>query len=259
MFDVSYLVAGIFTGLIVGLTGVGGGALMTPLLLIIFGIPPITAVATDLLFAAITKIFGALTHHKFGQIDWPIVRRLWIGSLSIAALVVCLLNFGSIDLDVDWLISAIGSLVLLTSIGLIFFPKLKEIIETRDFSEHEMLRELQPTLTVIAGGLLGFCVALTSVGAGALGALVLLYLYPKRMNPHRLVGTDIAHAIPLALISGGGYLLAGKVDLNLLANLLIGSIPATIFGSLMAQKLNSRLLQIFLAFVLMASGIKLIF
>jgi uncharacterized membrane protein YfcA len=256
--DFSYIAAGALTGLVVGLTGVGGGALMTPILLIFFGISPVTAIATDLWFAAITKIIGALVHHQAGQVDWQVVKRLWMGSLPVALAIVILVSSGEMISKVNWLTSAIGMLVLVTAIGLMIAPRIKAIAHHRRVAHAQEFKSIQPLLTVVSGGVLGICVALTSVGAGALGSLLLLYLYPLRMTPHRLVATDIVHAIPLAVVAGLGYLFAGKVDGVMLVNLLLGSIPTVILGSFLAKKISSRALQISLATVLLLVGVKLI-
>lgn len=258
MFDPLYIVAGAFTGFIVGLTGVGGGALMTPILLLFFGIPPVTAVATDLWFAAITKIFGALIHHRSGQVDWQVARRLWFGSLPVALVVVVLVSLDMVIAKVEWLTFAISVLVIFTSVGLIISPWLNQLARNRRISSPEVFKRAQPILTSVAGGILGFCVALTSVGAGALGAMALLYLYPLRMNAHRLVGTDIVHAIPLAIVAGIGYLMAGKVDSMMLMNLLVGSIPAVMAGAFLAKKISGNYLRLALAITLFIIGVKLI-
>ncbi len=137
-------------------------------------------------------------------------------------------------------------------------PKLVAYARGRRIGQPERFKAIQPALTVLSGAVLGLCVALTSVGAGALGSVMLLYLYPLRMTPHRLVATDIVHAIPLAVVAGLGYLFAGMVDWWMLASLLVGSIPAVLLGSLLAGKIPGRWIQIALAFVLMAAGFKVI-
>ena len=258
MIDVPYVLAGAFTGFVVGLTGVGGGALMTPILLIVFGVAPTTAIATDLWFAAITKMVGARVHHKNGNIDWQVAKRLWLGSLPIALLVVLLVSFGARLEKLDWLTSAIGVVVLITAVGLLAAPKLLAFARGRRVSRPERFKAVQPALTVISGGVLGLCVALTSVGAGALGSVLLLYLYPLRMTPHRLVATDIVHAIPLAVIAGLGYLFAGMVNWWMLVSLLAGSIPAVLLGGALSAKVSGRLIQIALALVLLVAAVKVI-
>lgn len=258
MIDFAYALAGALTGFIVGLTGVGGGALMTPILLIFFGVTPTAAIATDLWFAAITKLMGARVHHASGNVDWQVVKRLWLGSLPVALLVVSIVSFGAQITKVDWLTSAIGLVVLITAVGMLIAPKLVTYARGRRIGQPERFKAIQPALTVLSGALLGLCVALTSVGAGALGSVMLLYLYPLRMTPHRLVATDIVHAIPLAVVAGLGYLFAGMVDWWMLASLLVGSIPAVLLGSLLAGKISGRLIQIGLSMALLAAGVKVI-
>lgn len=257
MIDAAYVTAGALTGFVVGMTGVGGGALMTPILLLFFGVPPITAIATDLWFAVLTKLVGVVIHGKAGQVDWPVVRRLWAGSLPLALLVVVVVSLGVNVTKLDWLTRAVGLGVLVTAFGLMFAPQLMSLAQR---SQSHVCPPAQSrwhsTITMAAGALLGFIVALTSVGAGALGSVVLLYLYPRQMTPHRLVATDLAHAIPLAGVAGLGYLLAGEVHWHMLASLLVGSIPAIVAGSLLAQKVSGRGIQIALAAVLMGIGLK---
>jgi uncharacterized membrane protein YfcA len=258
MIDVAYALAGALTGFVVGLTGVGGGALMTPILLIFFGVSPTTAIATDLWFAAITKLVGARVHHSNGNVDWQVAKRLWLGSLPMALLIVVIVSLGAQVAKVDWLTKAIGIVVLITAIGLLVAPKLVAYARGRRIGQPERFKAVQPALTVVSGGVLGLCVALTSVGAGALGSVMLLYLYPLRMTPHRLVATDIVHAIPLAVVAGLGYLFAGMVDWWMLASLLVGSVPTVLLGSLLAGKIPGRAVQIALALVLMAAGEKVL-
>jgi hypothetical protein len=258
MIDGGYALAGALTGFVVGLTGVGGGALMTPILLLFFGVAPATAIATDLWFAAVTKVVAAHIHNRGGQVDWQIVKRLWWGSLPVALLVVVLVSLGAKVQRVDWLTQAIGIVVLVTAVGLLFAPRLLAAARNRRLGNSQKFKALQPGLTVVGGATLGLCVALTSVGAGALGSVMLLYLYPLRMTPHRLVATDIVHAIPLAVVAGTGYLFAGLVDWPMLISLLAGSIPTVILGSLLAGKFSGRWIQIALATVLLAAGVKVL-
>ena len=171
-------------------------------------------------------------------------------------MVVVLVSMGAKVQKVGWLTQAIGIIVLITAVGLLFAPKLLGFARNRRLSNPEKFKSLQPALTVSSGALLGVCVALTSVGAGALGSVMMLYLYPLRMTPRRLVATDIVHAIPLAVVAGLSYLYAGMVDWEMLVSLLAGSIPAVIVGSLLAGKFAARWLQISLAIVLLVAGVK---
>ena len=258
MIDTGYAIAGAVTGFVVGLTGVGGGALMTPILLLVFGVSPTTAIATDLWFAAITKIVGAGIHHRAGQVDWQVVRRLWSGSLPVALLTVVVVSAGNKIGKVEWLADTIAVVVIVTALGLMIAPWLLKVATRRRIAQPVRFKAVQPTLTVLAGATLGVCVALTSIGAGALGSVMLLYLYPLRMTPHRLVATDLVHAIPLAVVAGSGYLIAGLVDWWMLVSLLSGSIPAIVIGSLLARKAPGRLLQIVLAVVLVSASLKIL-
>ena len=252
------VVAGAVTGFLVGLTGVGGGALMTPLLLLLFGVAPLTAVGTDLWFAALTKIFATRVHHNHGLIDWPVVRRLWLGSLSASVLTLVWMKLHPVDQTaVTLLKTAIAAAVLLTAVGIVFQKPLQAFGRKLRTTDAEHFKAWQPGLTVLAGAVLGVLVTLTSVGAGALGAVFLAYLYPLRLTPPRLIATDIVHAIPLALFAGTGHLLMGNVNFGLLGNLLLGSVPAVLLGAVLSARLPHAMLRMALAAVLLAVGAKL--
>ena len=256
LFNSGYAAAGALTGLAIGLTGVGGGALMTPILLLFFQVNPGVAIATDLWFAVISKGLAVLVHGKAGQVDWQVVRRLLWGSLPIALSCMVLVNLGLGSIKLTWLTQSIGAMVILTAFGLLLAPDLLASARTQRLSNSKKFKLMQPGLTVLTGAILGLFVAFTSIGAGALGSVLILYLYPLRMTPHRLVATDIAHAIPLAIMAGAGYLIVGMVDYSMLANLLIGSLPAVLIGSFLSRWCSSRLLQVLLALVLLLTGIK---
>lgn len=258
MIESAYVFAGALTGFVVGLTGVGGGALMTPILLFFFGINPAVAIATDLWFALLTKVVAALVHNKGGQVDWQVAKRLWCGSLPMTALGVLLVSLGARSSIGNILSVLIGLAVMVTAVGLVFAPRLLASARGRRIDSPDKFKSLQPQLTVAGGAFLGLCVSLTSVGAGALGCVMLLYLYPLRMTSHRLIATDIVHAIPLALFAGLGYLFLGYVNFQMLLSLLVGSIPAVIAGSLLTKKISGRKLQLALSFVLMLAGAKVI-
>jgi uncharacterized membrane protein YfcA len=247
--------AGAITGFIVGLTGVGGGALMTPILLLFFGIAPHAAVGTDLWFAALTKLAITPTYRSRGLIDWIVLRRLWIGSLPASALTLVWMR--SVTIPARFLTAAIAVTVILTAIGLLIRgPLQRRAREHSAGSATSIAGSLGPA-TISAGVVLGICVTLTSIGAGALGAVMLAYLYPARLTPARLVATDIAHAIPLAMFAGMGHLFAGAVDLRLLLCLLAGSIPAGLVGAFVSARLPATMLQVVLALLLLAIGCKL--
>ncbi len=250
--------AGAITGFIVGLTGVGGGALMTPILLLFFGIAPHTAIGTDLWFAAITKMGIAAVHRGDGTIDWLVLRRLWLGSLPASALTSLWIQAHRFDAGTAAILQkAIAFAVLFTAIGLIVQAPLRRRADRRDLELAEKYADWQAPATVLAGVILGVIVTLTSVGAGALGAVMLVYLYPTRLSPPRLVATDVAHAIPLAIFAGFGHLLAGAVDGRLLAALLLGSVPAGVIAGSISARLPHVAVRGALSLVLVIVGLKL--
>lgn len=252
-------VAGFGVGAIVGVTGVGGGALMTPILVLLLGVAPAAAVGTDLWFAAITKMVGGALHHRKGTVDTQVLRWLCMGSLPTSVATLLWLNFShAAKLNGGFLMSALGVVLLLTA-GAILFKKRVHAIGTRLRTVTPVdFKRAQPALTVLAGAILGILVTLTSIGAGALGAVMLVYLYPFRMTPLRLVGTDIVHAIPLTIVAGTGHLLMGNVDLLLLLTLLAGSVPGVILGSLLGSKLPEHALRLAIAVLLLIAGVKLL-
>ncbi|HVO47217.1 MAG TPA: sulfite exporter TauE/SafE family protein [Steroidobacteraceae bacterium] len=255
--DLMLGVAGLMTGFLVGTTGVGGGALLTPLLLLIFGVAPATAVGTDLWFAATTKLAATRVHHSARLVDWQVVRRLWLGRLPACALLVMLMKAGFASLQVDFLRGAIAAAVLLTAAGLIFQKRLHALGERLRLTNASRFKAVQMPLTVVAGALLGLIVTLTSIGAGALGAVVMTYLYPLRLTPARLVATDIVHAIPLAIFAGIGHLLIGHVDFGLLGWLLLGSVPGALLGATLSARLPQPVVRGLLSGVLVAVGARL--
>lgn len=252
------IIAGALTGLIVGLTGVGGGALMTPILLLLFGVAPATAVGTDLWFAALTKMAATRIHHGHGLIDWTVVKRLWVGSLSCAVLTLICLRWSPIHTgNFHFLKVAIAGAVLLTSVGLLFQAQLHGLGRHMRTTSPDRFKSYQAPLTILAGALLGVLVTLTSVGAGALGVVILAHLYPFRLTPSRLVATDIVHAIPLAIFAGLGHLYVGNVNFMLLGNLLIGSIPGVIVGAMLSSQIPQAIIRGLLVIVLLVVGTKL--
>lgn len=251
--------AGLLVGMVVGVTGVGGGSLMSPILILLFGVAPSTAVGTDLLFAAVTKSVGGFVHHRLGSADMRIVFLLCAGSIPAAGLTVWWLSTTGVHQVKGGVISeALGIVLLLTAIATLFRgPLVRYLTRTRRDDAAGWLR-LQPGFTVLAGVVLGTLVTLTSVGAGALGATMLLLLYPFRLTAKRLVGTDILHAVPLTLVAGFGHFLIGNVDFRLLGALLVGSIPGIVIGSLLTARLNDVIVQRTLAVILLFTGYKLI-
>ena len=257
--DIMLVVAGALTGFLVGLVGVGGGALMTPILLLVFGVAPMSAVGTDLWFAAITKMFATKVHHGHGLIDWQVARRLWAGSLSAAAATIIWMKCHPINSgSVSFLKSAIAIAVIITAISMLLQKPLHALGRRFRVTDAQHFLAIQAPLTILAGAVLGGLVSLTSVGAGTLGAVFLAYLYPLRMTAPRLVATDIVHAIPLAIFAGFGHLLIGNVDFRLLGNLLLGSVPAVLLGATLSSRLPHNVLKSLLAIVLVVIGYQLL-
>lgn len=268
-FNPALSLSGLLVGALVGLTGVGGGSLMTPLLVLGFGVRPITAVGTDLLYAAITKSGGSWVHHRHGNIDWRITRLLATGSVPAAGLSLLLLaQIGADNHGAPGLISlSLGVALLLTAISLILRQRLPEIVRRRYLPAKRHPRYAErasaefskssASLTVFFGAVVGVLVTFSSVGAGALGVTALSYLYPQ-LEARRIVGSDIAHAVPLTLSAGFGHWWLGSVDLQLLLNLLIGSLPGIALGSHLAARVPERGLRSLLAAVLLLVGGKLI-
>jgi len=251
--------AGFGVGGLVGVTGVGGGSLMTPILVLLFGTAPAVAVGTDLWFAAITKMAGGAMHHKRGGVDWQVVRRLSLGSLPTAVATLLWLHFsGAGRVTNGWLMTSLGGVLLLTSLAMLFKKRMHAYAQSLRTETPQAFRDAQPALTVIAGAVLGLLVTLTSVGAGALGTVMLVYLYPRRMTPARLVGTDITHAVPLTVVAGTGHLLLGNVNLVLLGVLLLGSLPGVLIGSHFSTRAPERVLRMAIAAILALVGIKLL-
>jgi uncharacterized protein len=249
---------GMLVGIVVGISGVGGGSLMTPLLVLMFGIAPQTAVGTDLLVASVTKSFGVAVHQGHGTVDWGIVRRLAYGSLPAAALTLAWMHFGGAHQIKDGvIITAVGVALVITSLGMVLKDWLHRVGRSLRVTDASYFKHLQAPATVFAGVLLGVLVTLTSIGAGALGTVMLVYLYPMRLNASKLVGTDLAHAIPLALIAGLGHLSLGNVDYGLMGNLLLGSIPGVLIGSLISARAPLTFIRYAIAFVLGLVAMKL--
>ncbi len=249
--------SGLVVGLLVGLTGVGGGSLMTPLLVLLFGIKPATAVGTDLLYAAITKSGGSWVHHRHGHIDWRITGRLAAGSVPAAAVTLFILSRLGVDgHGASYAISfALGIALVLTAGSLIFRQRLLKLAQSRSNTNRPERQTV--ILTVLTGAIVGTLVSISSVGAGALGVTALTFLYP-RLATVRVVGSDIAHAVPLTLVAGLGHWWLGTVDMSLLASLLIGSLPGIAIGSHLSARVPERALRPLLAAVLLLVGGKLI-
>jgi uncharacterized protein len=250
-----YVLCGFFVGALVGLTGVGGGSLMTPLLVLAFGIHPVAAVGTDLLYAAVTKAGGTLTHGRYGTVDWRLTGLLASGSVPAAAVTIFALSrFGVEGPRGSHVISVVlGVALVLTAIALILRKSIQAFAITHAGAVTSRRRDV---LTVATGAVLGVLVSMSSVGAGAVGVTALILLYPE-LPPSRIVGSDIAHAVPLTLVAGLGHWMIGSVNWTLLGSLLIGSLPGIFVGSSVAVRVPERFLRPVLAATLVLVGARM--
>jgi uncharacterized protein len=252
-----YSIAAFVVGMLVGLTGVGGGSLMTPILILLFGLHPATAVGTDLLHAAVTKTAGSLVHGRNRTIDWRVVRLLAAGSMPMTAVAIASLSALDINSPAALeLINAVLTLALIvTAATLVFRGRIVARYSAR-------LSALAPrqlaVLTVATGAVLGLLVSISSVGAGAIGVTALVLLYSK-FPMARIVGTDIAHAVPLTLAAGIGHWVLGSIDLQIFASLIVGSVPGILLGSYAAVRVPERALRLVLAGTLLVVATKLSF
>ncbi len=245
MIDPLYSLSGFAVGLLVGMTGVGGGALMTPILIMLFGVHPSTAVGTDLLYAAATKTGGSLVHGFARGIDWRVVGQLATG--SIPATIVTLSALSHFNLSGD---AARNLITLVLSVALFATAFVLVFGEAIIAAYRSRVSELDPQRTavntVLVGALLGVLVSISSVGAGAIGVVALIMLYPQ-LPMAKIVGSDIAHAVPLTLIAGTGHWMMGSVDWHIMGSLLVGSLPGIFVGSYFAIRIPERALRLVLA------------
>ena len=253
----AYVLSGFVVGFLVGMTGVGGGSLMTPLLILLFGIAPEKAVATDLIYASITKTGGSFVHGFNKTIDWSIVARLASGSLP--ASLATLLTFFYLGVDstaVSGLITRVlGVALIFTAVALILRPWLLRTYAGRFAG---VSTEATRAYTILTGVVLGVLVTISSVGAGALGVTALILLYPK-LPIVRIAGSDIAHAVPLTLLAGIGHLAGGSINPWTLVSLLTGSLPGIVIASAFAPRLPDTALRLLLAATLILVSVKLLF
>jgi hypothetical protein len=258
-FQIGLVIAGLTVGCIVGLTGVGGGSLMTPILLW-FGIPPTTAVGTDLLYAAFTKMGGVYVHNKKKNINWSITGWLSLGSVPAALLTLWILHNLKTDITtINAVIKySLGWALLFTSVAILFKKKLLVFSQKHAGDKFHSENKTQNVLTIAIGVMLGATVTLTSIGAGALGTVTLFFLYPLLPTP-RLVGTEIAHAVPLTLVAGIGHASMGNLDFSILGQLLAGSLPGIYIGSMLSGKVPDLFLRNAIAIMLFFVGYKLVF
>ncbi|MEW6313649.1 MAG: sulfite exporter TauE/SafE family protein [Pseudomonadota bacterium] len=257
--DWLYTLSGFLVGLIVGVTGVGGGSLMTPLLVLMFGVSPATAVGTDLLYASLTKSLGGWVHGRNGTVDWKVVGLLLLGSLPAAVATITILRY--LDLDertLRGLVTGVLSVaLLLTAAALLLKDWIKKIALRDDGTVYELHHRHLPAATIVTGVIVGALVTVSSIGAGVLGTVALLFLYP-RMAAVKVVGTDIVHAVPLTAVAGIGHLALGTVDLVLLGSLLLGSLPGIYIGSHLSAKVPEKVLRPVLATMLLIIGTRLV-
>ena len=255
MIDPLYVASGFGVGLLVGMTGVGGGSLMTPLLILLFGIHPATAVGTDLLYASATKVGGSVVHSWVRSIHWPAVTRLAGG--SIPASLVTMLVLWRFNLEGEAGRSLVNIVLcfalMLTAASLIFR---KAILESLRWRMERLDARTIARATVVVGVLLGVLVSISSVGAGAVGVTALLLLYPQ-LPMARIVGSDIAHAVPLTLVAGLGHWAMGAIDWHLMGVLLMGSLPGIVIGSYLATRVPEMALRLLLAVTLIVVAGKL--
>ncbi|CUI05107.1 sulfite exporter TauE/SafE family protein [Massilia antarctica] len=256
--QLTYIISGFAVGLLVGMTGVGGGSLMTPLLTLLFGVPPSVAVGTDLAFASITKSAGTFTHRLRGTVRWDIVRYLCCGALPAAvAATLALKQFGALDKEIGQIIRySIAGSVMLTVIALLFKGKMLAWINAKP--ERQLQGKPLAAATIVSGALLGVLVTVSSIGAGAIGATLLVMLYP-RMSAAEVAGTDIAYAVPLTAIAAFGHWWLGSINWALLAMLLIGSLPGITLGSWIAKSVPEGFLRALLATTLTLVAVKLVY
>ncbi|MBX3606516.1 MAG: sulfite exporter TauE/SafE family protein [Piscinibacter sp.] len=249
------ILSGFGVGAIVGMTGVGGGSLMTPLLLSVFKLNPAVAIGTDLWFAAITKSAGSASHHMAGHVQWRITGLLLAGSIPASLATVALMHTTGITKGwASTLTLALGTALLLTAV-VVAYKQAWHAVGLR--LERWIPEARKPWLTVLCGLVLGVLVSLSSIGAGAIGATLIMLIYP-RLESHRVVGTDIAHAVPLTLVAGIGHATLGHVDWNLLGALLIGSIPGIWLGAQLTRRMPEKLVRALLCTALVTAGLKVI-
>jgi uncharacterized membrane protein YfcA len=255
-----YTLSGFLVGLIVGVTGVGGGSLMTPLLVLLFGVSPATAVGTDLIYASLTKSLGGWVHARRGTVDWRVVGLLALGSLPASVTTIILFKYLALDeKTLRTLVTSVLSVaLLLTASALLLKDWIQKIARRQDGTVYELHHRYLPAATIATGVVVGALVTISSVGAGVLGTVALLFLYP-RMSAVKVVGTDIVHAVPLTAIAGMGHLAMGTVDLVLLGSLLLGSLPGIYIGSHLSAKVPEKVLRPLLAMMLLIIGLKMLF
>lgn len=261
--DLFYILTGGIVGLIIGLTGVGGGSLMTPLLVLGFGINPAIAVGTDLLYAAITKAGGVFFHQRQGTVDWKIAGLLASGSIPSSLITIAILGYlhkSGVNFE-NVMMATLSAMLILTAVVVFLRNRLLSYLHTTLSEKKSFLSFLvgyRSVFTFLSGVLLGIVVSLSSVGAGAIGSAILFLLYPRK-PAISIVGTDLAHAVPLTAIAGLGHLQLGTVDLILLTGLLLGGLPSIYLGSLIGKNMPDKILRPMIGSILLLLGITLLY
>ncbi len=257
--ELAYSFAGLVVGFVVGLTGIGGGALMTPILIVGFGINPLVAVSTDLMYAAFTKAGGIWPYAKKKLVNWPVVVALLSGSVPGALFTLWILN-GLEGLEqIEGLINVtLGISLVLTSIAVFFRGRIRETVVNADAPVLKaVVRRWRMAFTTLAGVMLGGLVTLSSVGAGALGTALLIVLFPHMTMP-MIVATDLVHAVVLTSVAGVGHWQLGNLDTELLVYLLIGSLPGVYLGSHLGTRLSARIMQPIMGSLLLFIGLRFV-
>lgn len=261
MNEFAFVFAGFAVGLVVGLTGVGGGSLMTPLLIFVFGVKPHLAIGTDLLFAAFTKMGGTVSLARSRVIDWRIVGQVAAGSIPASLITLYVLQrMGPANPAIQSVMTTTLGVALLLTAGATLYKALRGKAVPTQIAPELLAQATQArhwTLPVVFGAVIGVLVTLTSVGAGAIGVTVLMLLYPALPLP-RIVAADIAHAVPLTLVAGLGHASLGSVDWPLLVKLLAGSLPGIWLGTYLMHKTPDRVIRSLLSVLLAYAGVKLI-
>jgi uncharacterized membrane protein YfcA len=261
MNEIAFILAGFVVGTVVGLTGVGGGSLMTPILIFFFGVKPYLAVGTDLLFAAFTKMGGTVKMARSGQVPWRVVLHLSAGSIPAALATLWVLKYvGPANESIQHLMTTTLGVALLLTAAATLYKALRGKAAPRAVMAGQEVQAMTPrhwSLPLLFGALIGVLVSLTSVGAGAIGVTVLMLLYPL-LPLQRIVAADIAYAVPLTLVAGAGHATLGSVDWHMLALLLAGSLPGIWLGSHFMSRVPERVVRSLLSILLAYAGTKLI-
>ena len=259
--DFAYIFAGFAVGIIVGLTGVGGGSLMTPILIFAFGVKPHLAIGTDLLFAAFTKLGGTVNLARSRLVDWRVVGQVALGSVpaTLATLYILKAVGPANPATQSVMTSTLGVALLLTAAATLY-KAIRGKSSPSNIEPEQLARATRArhwALPIVFGAVIGALVTITSVGAGAIGVIVLMLLFPALPLP-RIVAADIAHAVPLTLVAGMGHAWMGSVDWLLLAKLLAGSLPGIWLGTLLVKRTPDRVIRSLLSVLLAYAGVKLI-